>query len=94
MFRRIMLALTFVSALGIVGVVMPEDAEARRGRRGYSGGVYYGGPGGFYGGYYPSRSYYRSYYYAPAPRYYTPRYYGYPDYYYYGRPRSGIYISF
>src|SRR4029434_998754 len=96
MFRRILLAITFVVALGAAGLATPNAADAWRWDRGYYSGSYYGPP--VYGGYVgPYRTYYPgSYvtrYYGPryAPRYYAPYYgyYGSPDYYYY-RPAPRV----
>lgn len=92
MFRRIMLAITFVAALGAAGLATPNTADAWRGRGYY--GAYYGPR--VYGGYvrpyrmvYPGGSstrYYGPRYYAP---YYGPYYYGDPGYYYY-RPAPRV----
>ena len=94
MFKRIVLALTFVTALGVTSFATPDTAEARWGRYRRPGvSFYYGPPRYSYRR--PYRSYYRSYY---RPRYYD-RYdygYGYRPYgyrsYYYGRP--GVSFSF
>jgi hypothetical protein len=98
MFKRILLAVMFVTALGAASLATPDTAEARRGW--YRGGrpyvSYYYGPRYRY--YAPYRPYYRSYYYGP--RYYDPYYYGgyrrsyyaYPSSYYYG-PRSRVAFS-
>ena len=91
MFRRMLLALAFVGALGAAGFGVTNTAEARHGCR-YGGyGDYYGA---YYGGYYPHV--YRSSYYPPA-------YYGAPVYRsYYGgyggyggrcHDRGGVYFS-
>lgn len=96
MFRRIMLALTFIAALCTVGVGFTNTAEAWRSwSYGRPYGAYYYGPRAAYYGprvVVPYRTYY-------APRYYSSYYYGpdyadyyYPDYYY--RPRSRVYVSF
>jgi hypothetical protein len=91
MLKRLLLALTFLSAFTFVGVGVPDTAEAWR-RWGWGrpyASYYYGAPRAYYGGYVP----YRTYYYGP--RFYRPYrtyYYGGPDYYYYG-PRSGVSVS-
>jgi hypothetical protein len=107
MFKRIMLALAFMSTFGVVSAGITETAGARR----VWGGPYvtygYVGPRAYYyrygvpyrlgyRGYYDRlgyRSYYRSRYYRRyyAP-YYGPRYYGYPGYYY--GPRAAVRIGF
>jgi hypothetical protein len=98
MFKRIALALMFVSAFSMASLVMPETAEARRGwRRPYVS--YYYGPPRYRHYYYgaPYRTYYRGWY---GPRYYRPyyypRYYGYYGYpgYYYSRPGVSFSIGF
>ena len=72
MLKRVLLALTFVAALGAAGVGMTNKAEAR-----HDCDYGYGGYGGYgYGGYYPS--YYSSYGYAPRFTYY--RSHGYPHF--------------
>jgi hypothetical protein len=90
MLRRVLLALTFLSAFSFVGIGVTDTAEAwRRWGRPYVS-YYYGPPRAYpYGAYVPYRAYY-------GPRYrpfYRSYYYGYPDYYYYG-PRSGVAVSF
>ena len=94
MLRRILLAITFVAALGAAGLVAPDTADAWRWRgRGYYG--YYGGPPrayyyGYrrpYGAYYPGAYYY-------GPRVYRPYYYGYPGYYYGPRNRVAFSVGF
>ena len=73
MIRRMLLAISFVAALGVAGFVATDSAEAH-GRGRYYGAygrpyaTYYGG--GY--GYYPHV--YRSSYYPPT--YYGPVYYG------------------
>lgn len=98
MFKRIMLALTFMAAFSSVGVGLTNEAHAWRSWGRPYGAYYYGPPRGYYsGGYAP----YRAYYAAPYP-YYRPRvyaaypydYYPYPDSYYYYGPRSGVSVSF
>lgn len=78
MFKRVLLALTFVAALGVASFGITNTAEARHGcHRG----------GGYYGAYYGRAPYYgygpvvrRSYYYGP------PVVYGRgPGYFRYGR---------
>jgi hypothetical protein len=98
MFRRILLAMTFIVALG-AGLATPNTADAWRWNGGYYSGYYYGPR--VYGGYAgPYRTYYPGGYvtrtYGPrvyAPRYYAPTYgsyyYGSPDYYYY-RPAPRV----
>ena len=90
MFKRIALALMFVSAFSMASLVTPDTAEARRGWRRPYVSYYYGPPRASY--YYrsPYRSYYRGWY---GPRYYSPYYsgYRYPGYYY---PRGGVAFSF
>jgi hypothetical protein len=96
MFKRIALALMFVSAFSLASLVVPETADARRywGRPYVS--YYYGSPRASY--YY--RAPYRSYGGWYGPRYYQPYYYGYPRYYGYGYPgyryypRGGVAFSF
>jgi hypothetical protein len=103
MFRRIMLAITFVAALGAAGLATPNTAEARRWDRGgyYSGYYYgprvYGGYVGPYRTYYPGgyvRRYYRPRIYDPyyAP-YYGP-YYRAPGYYYRPAPRVAFRVVY
>ena len=90
MFKRIMLSLAFIGALGAAGLAMPDTAEARWGRRSYYRSYYY--PPEYYGRPYPyvyGAPGIRRYYYGP-PVYYGG-YYG-PDYYY--GPRSGVYFRF
>ncbi len=88
MFKRFMLGLTFLAALGLVGVATPDTSEARRyGRQPYVA-RYYGPPREYYRApQFPRRYYYRG----------PTRYYGYPGYYdypgYYGG-RGGVYFSF
>jgi hypothetical protein len=71
MFRRIVLALTFVAALGAAGVGMVSKAAAHGGGCGYGG---YGGYGGGYGGGYAAYNGYRNVYYGGYPTLY-PSYY-------------------
>jgi hypothetical protein len=81
MFRRVLMAVSFVAALGVAGFVATDSAEAH-GRRGWHHGHGHGhGPryygayyGGGYGGYYPPVGVVRS-------AYYPPIYYGAPVYY-------------
>ncbi len=91
MFKRIALALMFVSAFSMASLVTPESAEARRGWRRPYASYYYGPRASYYYGA-PYRSYYRGWY---GPRYYRyrPYYdgYRYPGYYYY--PRGGVSFS-
>jgi hypothetical protein len=90
MFKRIAIALMFVSAFSVASLVTPDTAEARRGWRRPYVSYYYGPPRAryYYGA--PYRSSYRGWY---GPRYYRPYYYGYryPGYYY---PRGGVSVSF
>ena len=100
MFKRMMVVMLFVGAIGAASLLTAGNAEAHRHRHGCGyGGYGYGGPvavpvyrSGFYGAY-------------PAPRAYSARYYGNPGWYgpsglyqsgyrgnYYGG--SGIYIRF
>jgi hypothetical protein len=93
MFRRVLLTLAFVGALGAVGFGVTNAAEAHGYRRGcdYYGG--YGGYGDYYGGYYPYV--YRSSYYPPAyygPPVYRSYYGGYGGHRHY-RDRGGVYFS-
>lgn len=101
MFKRILLALTFIAAFSTVGIGLSNQAQAWR-------GGYYGRPyGANYApraAYYPRavvpyRAYYgprvvRPYYpvaYPAAPAYYSAPYtVGYPDYYYGG---TGVSVS-
>jgi hypothetical protein len=100
MFRRIMLAITFVAALGAVGLATPNTADAWRWDRSYYGSYY--GPQVYYRGGYarPYRTYYPGgyapRYYAPRyySRYYGPNYYGAPGYYYRPAPRVAFRIGF
>jgi hypothetical protein len=80
MFRRIILALTFVTALGVGGLAMTNTADAWH--RCHGGG--YGGYGGYYGAYYGGG--YGYYPYVIRSSYYPPIYYGTP---YYGRGYYG-----
>jgi hypothetical protein len=91
MVRRMLLAISFVVALGVAGFAGANSAEAHGHRHGHGGprgyyGAYYGG--GY--GYYPNV--YRASYYPPT--YYGPAYYG--GYGGYGgcRDRGGVSISF
>src|SRR5262245_32127926 len=100
MFRQIMFGLTFLAAFTTLSVGVPDSADAW-GRWGWRQPyvAYYGaGPGPYYSGYTP----YRSYYYGPrvyrtyySPYYGDPYYYGAPyDYGYYGYgPRGRIAFS-
>lgn len=72
MFRRMLLAISFVAALGVAGFAATDSAEAHGCRRGGYGGYHGAYYGGGYGGYYPQA--YRSYY--PAAYYGPPAYYG------------------
>jgi hypothetical protein len=102
MIRKLLIALTFASAFTLVGVGVPEQAEAwRRWGWGRPYVTYYSAPpsayyGGYYGGY-PYRTYYRGpafyrSYYRPYYRpYYSGYYDGYPGYYY--GPGSGVSVS-
>lgn len=89
MVRRVLLALTFVAALGVAGLGFSSTAAAHGGcGRG-------GGYGGYYGAYYGAAPFYgprvrRTYYYGP-PAYYGPGP-GYISYGRYGR-HSGFSIS-
>jgi hypothetical protein len=93
MIRRILLAITFVAALGAAGLATPDTADAWRWRgRGYYGSYYGGPPRAYYYGYgRPYRAYYPGYY---SPRVYRPYYYGYPGYYYGPRSRVAFSIGF
>jgi hypothetical protein len=97
MLKRIMLTLTFAAAFGAAGLSLTDNANARwwRWNRPYASSYYgYGVPyRSYYYGYgVPYRSYYRGYdYYAPGSYYST--YYGYPNYYYYGRPRVAVRVG-
>lgn len=71
MFRRILLAISFVAALGVAGFGVAGKADAHGWRHGGYGGYYGAYYGGGYG-YYPYMV--RSSYYPPA--YYGPVYYG------------------
>ncbi len=74
MFRRTLLAISFVATLGMAGFVATDSADAHGGRgRSYRGGGY--GYGAYYGGgydYYPRV--HRSSYYPSS--YYGNSYYG------------------
>jgi hypothetical protein len=82
MIRRMLLAISFVAALGVAEFAVTDTADAhgyRRGGHGYHG-AYYGGGWGYGGGYghYPHvyrASYYPSIYYG-EPIYYGRSYYG------------------
>lgn len=71
MFRRVLLAISFVAALGVAGFVGTDSAEAHGCRRGYGG--YRGYYGAYYGGGYPVG--------VVRSAYYPPIYYGAPVYY-------------
>ena len=99
MFKRIMLALTFVAVFSTAGIGFAHKAEAWRSWGGpwgrpYAG--YYAPRTVYYGPAVPYRAYYGPRYVRP---YYSTYYGGYPvysDYYpghYYG-PRSGVSVSF
>jgi hypothetical protein len=98
MFRRILLAITFIAALGAASLATPNTADAWRWYRPYYSGYYYGprvygGYAGPYRTYYPGGAYVRRYY---APRYYAPYYgpyYGAPGYYYGPAPRVAFRIG-
>ena len=91
MLRRILLAATFVAALGAAGFVATDSADAHGRGRGYRGAYYNAYYPPAYG-YYPHV--YRSSYYPPA-FYGPPAYYG--RSYYRGGPgcydRGGVYFS-
>lgn len=95
MVRRVLLAISFVAALGVAGFVATDSADAHGCRRGGYGGYggYYGAYyGGGYGGYYPyvqRTSYYPSAYYG-APAYYGRSYYG---GHHHGHDRGGVSFS-
>jgi hypothetical protein len=72
MIRRVLLAISFVAALGVAGFVATDTAEAHGCRRGGYGGYYGAYYGGGYGGYYPQ---------VIRSSYYPPIYYGAPVYY-------------
>ena len=87
MIRRMLLAISFVAALGVAGFGISTTAEAHGCRR---GGYGYGG---YYGAYYaPSYGVYPNVY---RSSYYPPVYYGPTLYGGYGRHRhdGGLYIS-
>ena len=90
MFKRMLLALTFVAALGAAGVGTSSKAMAH--------GCGYGGYG-YRAAYYPTYASYYSYGYAPRVAYYPPRY-GYPVYYggfdggHHHRHHSGLTFTF
>src|SRR5438045_1910629 len=98
MFRRIMLALTFLASFGVLGIGFTNKAEAWRSwgwGRPY-GSYYYGPRVSYYGPrvVVPYRAYYAPRYVRPySTYYYGPDYsdYYYPDYY---GPRSGVSVSF
>jgi hypothetical protein len=93
MFKRIMLALTFLVTFSVVGVGVTEKADAWGGCRRPYVARYYGPPAYYYDGYVPDRTYYRGFY---GPRFYRPYYGGYyygDSGYYYG-PRGGVSVSF
>jgi hypothetical protein len=75
MFRRLLLAISFVAALGVAGFVATDSADAH-GRGRYHGGHGHGRPyGAYYGGGYGHYPHvYRASYYPPT--YYGPVYYG------------------
>lgn len=90
MFKRLLLAATFLGAFTFAGVGIADDAQAWRRARPYRS--YYYGPRRTY---YRYQAPYRSYYYGP--RYYRPYYDGYyyggPSYYY-GRPGISLRFGF
>jgi hypothetical protein len=97
MFKRIALALMFVTAFSVASLITPDTTEARRywGRPYVSycygpprASYYYGAPYRSYRGWYGPRSY--------GPYYGYPRYYGYryPSYYDYPRGRVAFSIGF
>ena len=89
MMKRILLALTFVAALGAAAVGMASTAEAGHGcHRGYGGHGYraFHSDNYYSGGYGPRFSYYRSH---PRQVHY---YRGFPHHHHH-RDRSGIYFS-
>jgi hypothetical protein len=67
MFRRVVLALAFVAALGAGGLGLANSADAHGGGCGRGG--YYGYYGAYYPGYYPA-------YYGPRAAYYGGGYGG------------------
>ena len=87
MFKKIALALTFVTAFSVAGLSLTNTADAWRYR--YWGGrpyvsYYYGAPRVYNYGYYaPYRVPYRTYYYGPRVVQPYTAYYG-PGYYYGG----------
>jgi hypothetical protein len=96
MFKRFMLALTFVAVFSSAGIGFAPSAKAwRTWGRPYAG--YYAPRTVYYGPAVPYRAYYGPRY---VPPYYSTYYGGYPvysDYYYpgyYYRPRSGVSVSF
>jgi hypothetical protein len=90
MFKRILLALTFVAVLGAAGLGMSQSANAWWGR-GYYYRPYVVAP--YYYGGAPYRTYYYGPRYYPGTYYYSPRYAYYPDDYYYGAgPSVRVYI--
>jgi hypothetical protein len=74
MFRRMLLAISFMAALGVAGFVATDSAEAHGCRRGG-----YGGYGGYYGAYYGGGYDYYPHVYRTS--YYPSVYYGGPVYY-------------
>jgi hypothetical protein len=96
MFKRILLALTFIAAFSAVGVGLTGQAQAWR-------SYYYGRP---YGAYYAPRAVYygppvvpyRAYYPPAVVQPYYPAYYAPPSYpvYYnnYYAPPAGVSVSF
>ena len=91
MLRRIVLAITFVAALGVAGLGMSKSADAWGGcHRGYGGGYY----SGYHSGYYPHV--YRSSYWPRHSTFYGPPVYygGYGHYGHYGHDGVSLSIGF
>lgn len=103
MFRRVVLAMTFIAALGLGGLAMTNTADAWRWGRVYYpySTYYYGRPvvsygrGPYYG--VPYRTYYGGYCFRRriyGGPYYGGYYYGPPAYYYRPVPRVALRIGY
>jgi hypothetical protein len=97
MFRRLLLALTFVTAFISAGIGVASKAEAWRGDWGRSypyRSYYYGPRAAYYGPAVPYNAYYGPRYVRPYSAYYAYPAYGDYQYYNYYGPRSGVSVSF
>jgi hypothetical protein len=98
MVRRILIAISFVAALGVAGFAATDaDAHGRGRGHGHGHGHGHGGPRGYYGAYYGGG--YGHYPHVYRSSYYPATYYGGPVYYggyggHHCHDRGGVSISF